>query len=86
MQVTAAAIQTKLDTQYAGISVYASNIEIHAQYININGTMQSGKDALTLNLGAAAQAEIRSIIASGAAGQQADLDGKMSIPGTRATR
>ncbi|WP_183940553.1 beta strand repeat-containing protein, partial [Sphingorhabdus rigui] len=63
-------VKSILDNNYKGISLYAADISIKAQYININGAMQSGRDTLTLTLGIPVADEIRSIISSGAAGLQ----------------
>ena len=50
------------------INLYGDKIFISADFINIDGLMQSGKDNYTLTLGAQAQADINAIIASGVGG------------------
>jgi len=45
----------------AGVNLYGDKIFINAEYLNINGIMQSGKSDYILNLGAATISEIASI-------------------------
>ncbi|WP_293776173.1 hypothetical protein [uncultured Oxalicibacterium sp.] len=47
-----------------GVNLYADRIHITAQYLNVNGVIQSGKDNYTLTIGASTRTEIQNISAS----------------------
>ena len=56
--------QASVFAQPAGVAgLYADRIVINAEFLNINGTLQSGYDQYTLTLGVSAQAEINAELA-----------------------
>ncbi|TFH17573.1 MAG: hypothetical protein E4H02_02555, partial [Lentisphaerales bacterium] len=50
-------------------SMYGDRIHIDAEYINVNGIMQSGRDSYTLNIDGAAYTEVVQAVASGKSGR-----------------
>ncbi|WP_261842146.1 LEPR-XLL domain-containing protein [Aliamphritea ceti] len=67
-QASNAVVDGQVDRAVTGPSIYADNISIDAEYININGKIQSGKETFTLTVDAAMENTIAGLRASGASG------------------
>ncbi len=61
-------IDDLIDRSITGPSIYADSISITAEYININGKIQSGKENFTLDIDEALEDTIDGLRASGATG------------------
>jgi Ca2+-binding RTX toxin-like protein len=67
-QASTTIIDNEVNRAIAGPSIYADNISIDAEYININGKIQSGKERFTLVIDAAMEDTIAGLRDSGASG------------------
>ncbi|GAM76384.1 flagellar hook-length control protein fliK [Vibrio ishigakensis] len=67
-QANALEIFNLVNRQITGPSIYADNISITAEYININGKIQSGKESFTLNITQDMEDTIDELRANGATG------------------
>jgi hypothetical protein len=69
------------DPQAQPYSMYGDRIHIDAEYINVNGIMQSGRDSYTLNIGTAAYTEAVFEMAKGKAGSIYLKETSLANPG-----
>lgn len=67
-EATAAEQLSQLNRDMSGPNLYANNISIVAEYININGKIQSGKETFSLTIDAAMEDTIAGYKARGASG------------------
>ncbi|WP_261817079.1 LEPR-XLL domain-containing protein [Vibrio gallicus] len=67
-QASATAISDLVNRSITGPSIYADNISITAEYININGKIQSGKESFTLNIDKSLENTITELRNSGVTG------------------
>ncbi|WP_315980889.1 hypothetical protein [Aliamphritea spongicola] len=67
-EASSTVVNNQVNRTVTGPSIYADNISIDAEYININGKIQSGKETFTLTIDAAMENTIAGLRASGASG------------------